>query len=247
MAEYSGWFEYDWKFEGDSAVYGVDLDLFDAAREEELPFLFDFSCARPDGEPLSRGDTARAERLQRKCAAFLPCYAGCISTDFRLWFFFYGPGPEAMGAVEALEMKERKLACYTGCRREADWRTYFRLLYPDAAKFQTELNREALAVYEKGGDVMNTPRRITLHLFFPAEPLLNQFTEAARLAGFAVGKSQFAPEYGLPHGISLYRIAPLDKRRIDALTTRAIRLAERFEGKLVHWNCQLIPKKRPLT
>ena len=78
------------------------------------------------------------------------------------------------------------------------------------------------------------------------ESLVSLFAEEARLSGFAIGESEFRPEFEEPHGIKLQCISTLDKREIDALTTKAIRIAAKYEGHLEYWDSPVVPKKSPL-
>ena len=97
---------------------------------------------------------------------------------------------------------------------------------------------------KKHGDALTPTRRIAFHVFFASEPLALRFMEEARQNGFAVGDSEFAPEQELSYGISLLRIAPLEKATIDQLTTCIIRLAAQYGGSLTYWNCPIMGKRR---
>ncbi|MEG1548314.1 MAG: DUF695 domain-containing protein [Clostridia bacterium] len=247
MGTVDKWFEYDWRVEGIPALFGVDLSLADCMPYDANPYMFFISCMSKDGAPLTNGQLFSVQRLNKKIQRILPLYAGNIGTPDQQQLYFYGSEPGMLDELTGLCAAQKRIICRAGRLTEPTWQTYFDLLYPDAAKFQTEQNREMLDFYKKKGDAMLAPRRISLHMFFPAEPLLLQFTEQARLSGFAAGKNEYAAESELPYGASLYSICSLKKIDIDKLTTRVIRIAEKYDGKLVHWSCQLVRKKPPLS
>ena len=240
------WFSYDWQIDGDDAVFCADLSLYERAPDPENSVLLYMSCAaKTAGKPFDASMERRAERVLKKCVkALSPLYAGFIRTLDAKQFYFYAPSPGSLDALEAVAKKERGLYCRAGVQAEPEWQTYFRLLYPDAAKQQTERNRLHIALLKKHGDNPAVARRVRFHVFFPSELIVKYFIEEARRAGFAVGGQEFASELDTPYGVALHKIATLDKREIDSLTTGLIRLAEASEGMLRDWDCQLVPKKK---
>lgn len=239
-------FTYDWQIDGDDAEFCADLSLYEHAPDPMNSVLLYMNCAaKAPGKPLDNALERRAEGVLKKCRKALPLlYAGYIRTIDAKQFYFYAHAPEELNALEVIAQKERGLFCRAGAQTEPEWQTYLRLLYPDAAKFQTEQNRLHLALLKKHGDNAPAARRVRFHVFFPSEPLVKYFGEEARRMGFAVGEPEFAPELDNPYGVGLHKIAALDKREIDRLTTGIIRLAEGYEGILRDWDCQIMPKKR---
>jgi len=71
------------------------------------------------------------------------------------------------------------------------------------------------------------------------------FAEQSRREGFALGDTEFLPELDCPHGQIIIAVSTLEKAALDTLTTRAIRLAAPYEGKLMYWDCPMIPKASP--
>lgn len=241
------WFEYDWQIEGIDAEYAVDVGLIEHTQPEAAPYLFYISCMTESGEPLSVLQQRRIAAMIKKCEKVLPLYAGRICTPDHHQFYFYGADKAAQKELSALCKKQRRLICRCGRVNDPEWRTYLELLYPDTAKYQTEMNRRSIERYEKKGDGLTTPRRVNLYCYFPTEPLLVQFSEDARLSGFALGKHEYAPETDLPYGIPIHIISSLEKRVVDRLTTRVIQIAARYDGKLTHWDTQLVYKRAPMT
>lgn len=238
-------FTYDWQIDGDDALFCVDLALYDHAPDPVYNVLLYINCAaKTPGKAFDLGMVKRAENVLKKCLkATAPLYAGYIRTFDAIQFYFYASEEEHLKAVEKIALKERVLYCRAGMQKEPEWQTYFRLLYPDAAKLQTEQNRRHIALLKKHGDNLAAPRRVRFHLFFPSEPIVNYFSDEALKLGFAVGQQEFVPEFENPYGVALHRISALDKKELDRLTTEIIHLAEGFEGMLKDWDCQIIPKK----
>ena len=142
---------------------------------------------------------------------------------------------------QQLLQKERKLTVKLGCKSEPKWTTYFKLLYPDAAKLQTVRNKENIEKLYSNGD-SEAARRLNLHMYFRSEPLRLQFEEAARREGFAIGSAVDREMSDLPYGVILHIICPLKKRSVDEVTVLAIRIAEQFGGRLMFWDCPLAPQ-----
>ena len=242
----SRWFEYDWHIEGIDAVFAVDTQLVERTPYSNNPYLFYISCMTPDGEPFTMMQARRAAALVSRCEKLLPIYAGRICAADHHQFYFYGSDRTVQKQLSDECKKVRKLVCRAGRINDPEWSTYLELLYPDAAKYQTELNRRTLEQYEKKGDGIETPRRVNFHCFFPAEPMLMQFSEDARLSGFALGKPEFAPEAELIYGIAAQAITSLEKRDIDKLTTRVMAIASRYDGRLISWDTQVVRRRPPM-
>lgn len=242
------WFEYDWQVEGEPACFAVDLALADVPRSER-PLLLYVSCQskKSSAQRLSAFETTRAEALCAKVKKALGAlYAGYIEMEAQRQYYFYIHNAGEFRQAEALADKEPFLACRAGFAPEEDWLTYDSLLYPDAAKLQTERNRELIGLMRKNGDCINTVRRVTFTLFFSTEHIMLMFAEQARLSGFAVAGPVYAPEREFAYGSAVVRISTLDKREIDGLTTRVIRLAEQFGGELDQWDAPVIRRGGPL-
>ncbi len=241
------WFYYDWNMDGAPAEFAVDMELSGAAPFGTHPVLLYIRCDMRNECELSRRALRHIASIEKKCMRQLdPYFVGFIRDALRYGMFFYVSKRKQLQILEEIAQKERYLHCITGCDVDPEWQTYFKLLYPDAARLYTETNRKQIELYKKHGDGITPARRVTLSVFFPTEALVPIFAEEARLSGFAIGESEFRPEYEDPHGVKLQCVSTLNKREIDALTTRAIRIAEKYEGHLEYWESPLVPKKSPL-
>ncbi len=241
------WFEYDWQVEGIPALFSVDLSLAELGKSSVYPLMIYISCMTPEGKPFTRMELVHLNGLLKKFKKLLPIFAGSIETEDQHQLYFYAEDDSAFSEIRALCKTQKGAGCRAGCMAEPDWRTYYKLLYPDAAKTQTEHNRKNIELCRSKGDCITAARRINLDVYFPTEALMMSFSEQARQSGFAISRGDFAQESELPHGVVLHIICSLEKRRIDRLTTRVIRDAAKFGGQLVYWNCQIVRKKPPLV
>ncbi len=242
------WFVYDWPVRGVPGVFSVDLSYYDNLPEGHATLLW-LSCASQDPEGVfSKGELRRAQGMLARAQKALTGakYVGSIQLPGQIQYYFYTSREEQLEALEALEMKEKKLLITCGRAPEPRWQTYLQLLYPDAAKYQTVDNARIIDALRRQGDGLEASRRLRLSLFFPTEPSRLMFQEQARLCGFAIGDPLFRPEQHLPYGITLYCLSTLDKASVDAYTTRAIREAQRQGGEMMGWDCPIVPKKHPL-
>ena len=234
--------EYDWRLDGEEAVFCVDLSLYNEAPNERYPILAYVGCSpKKEGRELSGGDLRHMDAFCSKCRRKLDLLnAGFIETAAIRQYYFYLPGKAEYEKLKQFAEAERSFVCRVGGRKEEDWASYFRILYPDAAKFQTVRNGELLAQHYSLGD-SEAPRRLNLHLCFPGDPLRRQFVEEARQEGFAIGEYEDYDSDTLPCGVVLHRICAFKKWDVDALTVQAIRIAEPFDGKLMFWDCPIVP------
>jgi hypothetical protein len=242
------WFRYDWPIEGVSARFTVDMELADIPGWE-WPFLLYLSCeSRRKGAPsLNAVESARAESLKKSFLKKTAClYAGFIEVGTQRQFYFYTREKRAKRPLDELAERERILLCRSGGAEEPEWITYRQLLYPDAAKLQTERNRDQIELLRKNGDCLTSVRRVTFSLFFATESIMLLFAEQARLSGFAIAGPVYEPEYELAYGAAIVRLSTLDKAEIDSLTTRAVRIAEKYGGELRYWESPVVRRGGPI-
>ncbi|MEG1560740.1 MAG: DUF695 domain-containing protein [Clostridia bacterium] len=230
-----GFLEYDWHFEGKSAIFGVDMGL--SAPDSSRPILIKLQFSDFNSETLKSSVKRKTETFKNKCTKVLSMtYAGFMEYGGVVVYFFYASSKATISNVEEL-LKKAHLSGFTcDCSDDPSWLIYFKQLYPTQEKFQTEENRKMIALYKKNGDKLDVPRRIAFHAFFPTEPLRVLFSEEARINGYAIGETAFVPEYEESHGVSVYKISPLKKLELDILSTDIIRIARRYEGRLIGWD-----------
>ena len=243
MAKRSTWLEYDWSFDGEEAVFGVELSLYRNAPIENLPLLLCFSCEKADGSALAPAEIKRARKLAEKCSRQTKLSpVGSVATDAALRFYFYAGSKEAYDRMSLVAEKEKKLVCRLSGKPEEDWETYFGMLYPDEIKQLTVKNREQVDKLRKIGDNTEATRRINLHVCFRGEQDRLMFEETARRSGFAIGGSEFISESDRPNGVVIHRISTLQPADINGVTIKTVELAEKNDGKLIYWDCNIVPK-----
>ncbi|MBO6061609.1 MAG: DUF695 domain-containing protein [Clostridia bacterium] len=243
MARESTWLEYDWQLEGEEAKFGVELSYYRVAPDEKRTLLCYFCCQPKEDRALTAAEVKHIDGLAEKCAHKLKLRpAGFVQAGALRQYYFYVASKEEYDLIEAMAAKEKKLLCRVGGKREEDWATYFQLLYPNETKYQTVKNREQVEKMRRIGDNTEASRRINLHACFRTEQQRLMFEAAARQAGYAIGPAEYLTDYDLPSGVVLYRISTLKREDIDALTVRTVRLAQKYEGRLLYWDCNIVPK-----
>jgi len=250
MGKQDAWFGYDWEVHGESARFLVDTSYQEPPAGYETLLYIAAAPADPEAAAFSPREERRLRAVERKLLRALrgALYVGDIDMAALRQYYFYVSGAEAaVAAAETLEAKEKALRLTSGTAEEPDWLTYHALLMPDAAKYQTELNRDAIAKLKKHGDGLSTVRRLTFFVGFPTEQTRLMFQEKARFAGFAIGNPQFKPELELPHVLPVFALSSLEKPAVDKLTTNAIRVAEPFGGALLRWSTPVVPRRSPLA
>lgn len=243
MASKTTFIEYYWPIEGEEARFGVELSLYKTAPDSGHPLLVYMCFQTRSDEDLTNADRKRAEDISKKCAkrtGIIP--AGFIEAGSQRQYYFYLADQTQYGMLKDIAAREKKLVCRIGGKTEENWVTYFNLLYPDERKYQTVKNGEQIRKMERMGDNSSAARRINLHVGFKTEQQRIMFEEAARHAGFAIGNPESQPENEYPNGAVVHRISTLERREIDAVTLRVIGLAAKEEGKLLYWDCNIVPK-----
>ncbi|MBR0136608.1 MAG: DUF695 domain-containing protein [Clostridia bacterium] len=234
--------QYDWRLDGEPARFSVDLSLYDGAPDAKYPILAYVGCSsKKEGAQPGFLEKRRMDAFAAKCKKKLDLVpVGAIETGTIRQYYFYLPSKPEYDALKQLCEAEKGFVCRAGGKKEEDWGTYFRILYPDAAKYQTVRNEEILAQHYDLGD-SDAPRRLNLHIAFKSDPARNAFIEAARQKGFAVGEFEEFDDTDLSAGVVLHRICALKKFDIDALTVQVIRIADEHEGRLLFWDCPIVP------
>lgn len=242
--ELSEWYEYDWHYKGQEALYCVNL-TYDGREGDLPPVLVSLVCkCRRRG--LSDSEYKRYEHLRdkliKKCGLV---YVGLTETNDHVSFFFYAHDHEVTTELDRALRHIADRVSYD-CRYDREHEFYRGILLPDAAKIFTEQNRHHLRVFEQNGDCMHAERKVNFHVMFPTESERILFAEEIRLAGFANMGTEYTPEKELTHGIKICKMISLQKADIDDATSRIIHIAEKYGGKLDFWDCVLVPKRRNL-
>lgn len=249
------YFTYDWKFEDKPAVYRIDLDFLECARirvrsgvieEKEITPLLSVIIGNRRQSVLGEKEARKIiETVQRLAAKSCSCLVGIIQCGLVLRLYLYEGDIGSLDKFSALIAAEKGFKNECVLEDEIDYYTYRRLLLPDAAKIQTEYNRENLEFLRERGDTM-APRRLNIHMAFRNEPASMDFAIKARENGFAVGVHEDTGDNEFAFGLVVYKVCALEKSEVDALTTEIIHIAAFYGGKLMFWDCpaQSVLKKR---
>lgn len=247
------WFEYDWRFEGDEARFGVNSSFYSPNDEIALPtghnFLEVLLLSSAKGNAIQDKDFDRITefllKFVNKVDSERIMIAGYIRTVKLLRLYLYFTDKKDINEFETLFLKQKQYARSFEMKSEQDYSTLIKMLRPDSLKLQTINNAETIRMLQKKGDI-SAPRRMNLHLAFKNEPTLLMFCDTALKEGFAIGIQESHESYDLPCGIVLHRICAMKKRDVDSVTTHAIKLAELFDGRLLYWDCPIMAslKKR---
>ena len=241
MIHKQGYLTYEWKVDGKDALFAVDTGLYSSAPDKFRDTLVFIFLENKNGSALSDIERRSIDFFEAKCVKKTGVhFAGFIEIASARQYYAYVRGKDC-SALRAVVEKERYLKARMAKKLEPSWKTYFHLLYPDAAKYQTVLNTEQIETLYANGD-SEAPRRLNMHMFFQNEILMMQFAQEALNDGYAIGDSEIRYENKLPYGITVRRICSLKKRNVDALTVHTIRLAERFGGQMLFWDCPIAPK-----
>ena len=244
------WITYDWTVRNERALFSVDTSYTDVPNNLETLVYCVIAPLDESAEVFSPKEIKRMERFEKKIKKALSssAYVGYILMDaLKQHYFYVREEEEALSALEEMIDGEKKLCVTAGSAEEPDWLTYYELLLPDAAKFQTTLNAKLIENQRLAGDALNKVRRISFLMCFPTDQERQLFNEDARYAGFAIGDPSFQPELSLSHVQTLFALSALDKWEIDRLTTRAILAAEPHGGELLRWVCPKMSKKNLLS
>lgn len=237
----TNWLQYDWNVRGVPAIFTVDMSY--GAPVEGYQTLLWLSCVskRAKATAFDAGEIRAAEKALKRAMSALDgaLYVGCIDLPAQRQYYFYTEREEDL---ELMHSKEKKLDLDCGRAHEPRWQTYFKLLYPDIAKSQTVENARMIQLFASKGDQLHATRRVSLFVFFHTEPTRLMFEEEARLNGFAIGNPLFKPEQEMAYGTTIYCLSSLQKRAVDAITTRVIRIAQAMDGMLMGWNCPIVQK-----
>lgn len=247
----SDWFAYDWELRGVPARFQVDLQFAECLNElSGYRTLLYVSCAtrRQGASAFSFLERRRIAPVLRRCSDLLgeqSRYVGCIELPAQHRYYFYTCDARLLVPLYEFCAGERGLHLECSKAEEPGLQTYFRLLYPDAAKRQSAANRQFIASMRERGDDVTVPRRIDLTFLFPSVQCRNRFSAKAKEIGFATGKAGFDESRETPYTLTLHAVIPLAMWPLTELTTRAITAAVPLFGTFERLDATFVPRNRP--
>lgn len=246
----SEWFAYDWELRGVPAQFHVDLQCAAAlqklTRHTTLLYLTCLTrqAAGSDFSYLERRSLDAVLKKSLRLLGESTLYAGYIDLPGQRRYYFYTDDARLLVPLFEYCGRERRLKLECTKAEEPNRQSYYRLLYPDAAKYQTARNLRYIADMDSRGDDLAAPRRINLHFCFPVIRQPDPFLEEVRQQGFAIGQIDCNTAYELPYSVTLHAVSALDRVQLNALTTKAILAAQQYGGVFDRLDSQFVPKKR---
>lgn len=245
----SDWYSYSWELGGQPAEFHVDLSY-----AESFDTLGDFvtllyvSCfsKRENASAFTTGELRRLPSVLSDCLLELGAkavYVGFIDVQAQRRYYFYTSDPRLLVPLMNVCAAQKNLRVECTKTAEPNRQTYYRLLYPDAARRQVAANRAYIEKLRSRGDDGAAMRRLNLHLYFPTAQSRLGFMHDAQEAGFALGREDYIPERDPSYYLVLHRVMPLTLSAVTGATSAAIYAAEPYGGVLDHLDCALIPKR----
>ena len=240
------WFEYNWKLRGTPAQFHVDMQFLP---EPEIlntrNRLISLSCF-PQHDPsfLERKHIQSTLRKIDAAVRDSSVFTGYIELPDSTWYYYYTSDSRVLVRIHEIlaGIRSPKWGCTLS--DEPGHETYYKLLCPDTAKWQSHNNQVYTESLKKRGDDLSQPRRVSLHVCLPVLKKTDSFFEDAKQLGFAIGSIDCNESYQLPYSISLHIISPISEERLTELTTSAIRLAERHAGVFERVDTEFVPRRR---
>lgn len=150
--------------------------------------------------------------------------------------FFYGHD-QALADQFSLACYQKWLDCRVSLHNDARWEVYEKEVLPNTAQFQCVQNQLWAKRMQKSGDDIRTARRINHYATFPNEIARTGFEMDAKLAGFVLGESFYAPENPLPHSVCVRNMGLITEEAINAATNKLIGIIEKYGGQYQYWDC----------
>lgn len=245
----SEFFRYNWDLRGQEATYLVDLDYagkFDLLGD--FTTLIHITCLslNHDAASFTKREHQKLDEVQQQCGEILGSsgvFVGLIDVFAQRRLYFYTNDAKLLIPLNSYCEKEGQFSLACARASEPNRQTYYRLLYPDAAKRQGVKNAEYLKIMEERGDDLNAFRRVNFHLRFAGSPGLQSFAAEARSMGYAIGDSDYSPEHELPLSLTVHSISRLEWGAITQQTTNILQLSDRYGGTLDYVDSAYVEKR----
>lgn len=250
----SEWNSYFCNVNDKLASIRLDLGIRSAVPDLDRPWLLwvwvYFKQPRPDGlssrdefdKLASLEDTLRTA-LEGKCRAVL---AGCITTDGRREFYFYGSTPE--GFDESVNQSVGlnhgyKFDCDK--QEDPDWKQYLNVLYPSEEQRELIENRKLLDVLKQKGDKLESPRDVSHWARFKNQNDRGAFRDATRVLGYRLESEYENPDDDYRYWICIKRMQEMTSEAVDDAVIQLFRASKVADGQYDGWECELIVDAEP--
>jgi hypothetical protein len=230
------WVSYFCNVNDEFASIRVNLALAEVAPDKSLPWLLcvwlAFQNPRSDGlsspeeaPTLFRIEDALAAALDAQCGTVL---AGCITTQGRREFYFYGRDKGKLREAVAKALAD--FAGYhfdVGEYAQPDWNQFRNVLYPTPEVMETIKNRDLVEVLVSHKDALTVARDVHHWLYFPTENARELFKrDAVEWHGFRV-ESESKADGELPFGIRISKLQAVDQGSANKTSTELLHLSKK--------------------
>ena len=246
----SDWYSYDWEVQGQTARFTVDLEYaekFDVMGDHTTLLYVTCTPVTDKTIDFSPRERKRLDALLKSCISLFgsqAVYVGHIDMPSQRRFYFYTADERLLAPLFEWCGKEQVLSLECAKVSEPHRQSYYRMLYPDKAKRQSNDNHAYIASLKKRGDDPSAYRRCNFHLYFPDIQARDAFVLRAKEAGFALGKADYIAEQEKPHYVSMHAVSAMNWKDITHLTTAVIRIAEDYEGSFDHFDSAFVAKRK---
>lgn len=172
----------------------------------------------------------------------LVVYVGRVTHDTKRQFFFYAaPHVNVEQSIQSAMQAFPDYHYSFGKKRERDWSTYFRNLYPNEVNLQKMSNSKVLESLRNNGDSLEIARPIDHWIYFQSLNERSKFIEKIKGLGFTVVQQTTVEENdNYPYQLVISRKDHVDQLSIDECTLQLFEFAKQANAQYDGWETQVI-------
>lgn len=248
------WNSYFCNVNGKLASIRLDLGIRPAIPDPLRPWLLwvwvYFRQPRPDGlssneefEALISLEDALKSALEKECGAVL---SGCITTDGRREFYFYGSTPERFENTvnQSVGLSHGyKFDCDR--QQDAGWTQYLNVLYPSEEQRELIENRKLMDLMKQRGDRLDLARDVSHWAGFKDQIDRAAFRVAVLPMGYRIVSENEHPNDEYRYWIRVARRQEMTRGAVDDAVLQLFRAARSAHGYYDGWECELMANAKP--
>ncbi len=248
------WAAYLCNVNGKLASIRVDLGIRAAVPDLDRPWLLwvwvYFQSPRPDGlssceefDKLGAIEDTLQAKLEMKCNGVL---SGCITTEGRREFYFYGSSPESFEeAVKLSVARAHRYKYDCGKQKDFAWAQYLNVLCPSEEQSELISNRKLMDLLAAKGDKLESPRDVQHWAYFENQTDRNSFRDAIQLLGYRVESENENLESERRYGICILKHQEMTPKAVDDAVIQLFKASKLVHGEYDGWECQVIIDEKP--
>jgi len=248
------WTSYFCRVNDKLASIRLDLGIRSSVPDPVRPWLLwiwvYFKQPRPDGlssdkefENLCLLEDALKSALEKRCGAVL---SGCVTTDGRREFYFYGSTPERFEETvnQTVGLSHGyKFDCDK--QQDAGWTQYLSVLYPSEEQRELIENRKLLDVLREKGDKLELARDVSHWARFENQVDRAAFWNAIEPLGYRIDSEYENPHDEYRFRICIVRRQDMSANAVDDAVIQLFRASKAARGQYDGWECELIAHTKP--